>query len=119
MPVIPKGFATKLGVAGAALLAVVSALTPFISGADSGDTQFYAALASGLAAVTILGRMLQAAAQFISLPSPAEYAFADPDLAVDVVDPDPSINAPSEHQLKTHFQEDAPPSAVGKAGETS
>lgn len=66
-PVIPEGFATKLGKYGALLLAVVAAAQPFLDGEHNGDARFYAALATIIAVATIAGRMLQAAAQYLGI----------------------------------------------------
>jgi hypothetical protein len=73
-PVIPSGLSTKVGLAGTGILSLVAAVQPFLDGAHDSDARFYAATAAALAAVTIFGRMLQAAAAFLSNPHVAEAA---------------------------------------------
>lgn len=107
LPEIPKGFATKLGVVGAAILAVVAAITPFIDGATNSDTRFFAALSSLLAVATVLGRMLQAAAQFRDAPSP-QQTYEDPDFIDDVPEPLSVGTVPSEGALRADYPEDPP-----------
>lgn len=113
IPEIPKGFATKLGVVGAAILAIVAAITPFIDGATNGDTRFFAALSSLLATATVIGRMLQGAASFRDAPSP-QQTYEEPDFIQDVEDvPVGSVGgttlAPSEQALVGDYPEDPPP----------
>lgn len=115
---IPKGFATKLGTIGAAILAVVAAVTPFLDGDHTGDTRFFAALATVLAGLTVLGRMLQAAAALRDTPSPFQTGdFTDPAEWSDAhQEPVSASSAPSEATLKATYPEE-PPTVGGKAGE--
>jgi hypothetical protein len=61
-PEVPKGLATKVGLAGSVLLAVASALTPFLPDTGAGTSKVLIACSTALAAATVLGRMLQSAA---------------------------------------------------------
>lgn len=115
IPEIPEGFATQLGKAGTALLAIVAVITPFLEGNDLGDAKFFAALSTGVAIVTIFGRMLQSAALLRDAPSPAQ-TFDEPDLDVDLPDVGGSTHVPSEHDLATEFPGEQP-TGMGKAGE--
>jgi CDP-diglyceride synthetase len=64
-PQVSKGLATWLGVAGTALCAVVTALTPILEGNQQANTELFAKLTALFGAVTILGRMLQSAAALL------------------------------------------------------
>jgi hypothetical protein len=73
---IPSGIGTKLGIAGSALLAVAAALVPFLPDTGAGTSKVLVACSTVLASVTVLGRMLQAAALFLNGPgvAPAQTA---------------------------------------------
>lgn len=88
--VIPIGFATKLGVYGTSVLAIVALVTAVLNGDHTPETLTALATATIVLATTIYGRMKQAAAVFRDAPSPLQGA-AD---AVSVInaplDPPPS-----------------------------
>lgn len=69
-PVIPAGLGTKIGLAGTALLGIVAALAPLLPDTGAGTSTTLATLATILASVTVLGRMLQAAAVYIGGGTP-------------------------------------------------
>ena len=73
-PVVPVGLGTKLGVAGTVLLGLVAVAGPVIDGFGADESAIFGGLATLLVAVTILGRMLQAAAAMLAGERlPVEY----------------------------------------------
>lgn len=109
MPEISKGLATKVGLIGTALLAIVAAVQPFLEGDHSNDAEFWAALATATAVATILGRMLQGAAALRDAPSPMQV-YEEPDFIEDVPEPVGTTHMPmpSEGELTADYGEDPP-----------
>jgi hypothetical protein len=102
---ITNGIATKLGLAGTAILSLVALIQPLLdlTGRQAADgSSHYATLAAIVGAVTIIGRMLQAAAQERDAPSPAQLS-EDATLPDDDLEPEPS-----DEQLETRFKGDPP-----------
>lgn len=75
---IPKGLATRLGQAGTALLAAAAGVTTLLAGNHQSETKTFATLATAVAIATIIGRMLQAAAQVFGQASHADPPTVDP-----------------------------------------
>ena len=71
IPGIPAGLATKLGIAGSALLAAAAALTPLLPDTGAGTSKVLIACSTVLATATVIGRMLQAAALMLNGPGTA------------------------------------------------
>lgn len=83
---IPVGFASKLGVYGTSILAIVALVTAVLDGDHTPETITALVTATIVLATTVYGRMKQAAAVYRDAPSPLQ-GISD---AVDV------INAPLE-----------------------
>lgn len=71
---IPIGFASKLGVYGTSVLAIVALVTAVLDGDHTPETLTALATATIVLATTIYGRMKQAAAMFRDAPSPLQGA---------------------------------------------
>ena len=66
---VPVGLATKLGAVGTALLSAAAVLAPLLDNVGADTSRLFVTLATVLLAVTVLGRMLQAAALALSTGS--------------------------------------------------
>ena len=71
---VPVGLATKLGVYGTSVLAIVALVTAVLEGDYTPETLTALATASIVLATTIYGRMKQAAAVLQNAPSPLQGA---------------------------------------------
>jgi len=71
---IPIGFATKLGVYGTSVLAIVALVTAVLNGDHTPETLTALGTATVVLATTIYGRMKQAAAVYRDAPSPLQGA---------------------------------------------
>lgn len=69
---IPIGFATKLGVYGTSVLAIVGMVTAVLDGDHTPETLVALVTATIVLATTIYGRMKQAAALLRDAPSPLQ-----------------------------------------------
>lgn len=69
---IPVGLATKLGVYGTSVLAIVGLVTAVLDGDHTPETLTALATATIVLATTIYGRMKQAAAMLRDAPSPLQ-----------------------------------------------
>lgn len=70
--VIPIGLASKLGVYGTSVLAIVALVTAVLDGDHTPETLTALATATIVLATTIYGRMKQAAAMYRDAPSPLQ-----------------------------------------------
>lgn len=71
---VPVGLATKLGVYGTSVLAIVALVSAVIDGDHTPETLTALATATIVLATTIYGRMKQAAAVLLHSPSPLQGA---------------------------------------------
>lgn len=69
---VPVGIATKLGVYGTSVLAIVALVTAVLDGDHTPETLTALATATIVLATTIYGRMVQAAALLRDAPSPLQ-----------------------------------------------
>src|SRR3954470_21450362 len=69
---VPVGIATKLGVYGTSVLAIVALVTAVLDGDHTPETLTALATATIVLATTIYGRMVQAAALLRNAPSPLQ-----------------------------------------------
>jgi hypothetical protein len=87
---VPVGLATKMGVYGTSVLAIVALVTAVIDGDHTPETLTALATATIVLATTIYGRMVQAAAVFRDAQSPLQG----------IQDAANVINAPLDPPLK-------------------
>lgn len=86
---VPVGLATKLGVYGTSVLAIVALVTAVLDGDHTPETLTALGTAAVVLATTVYGRMVQAAALLRDAPSPLQGLQAATNVINAPLDPPP------------------------------